>query len=69
MAKSSLRNRLKEARAKLGMTQAELAELTGVTRKSINTIENGVYVPTTVLTLRLARALKRRVEDLFYLDE
>jgi len=60
-----LNNRLKERRAELGLTQAELAEMVGVTRKTVNTIENQVFVPSTILALKLARALKMPVEDLF----
>ena len=61
-------NRLKERRAELGLTQAELAEAVGVTRKTVNTVENGVFVPSTVLALKLARALSEPVEKLFWLD-
>jgi putative transcriptional regulator len=64
-----LRNRLKEMRAALGLTQAELAVRVSVSRKTINTVENGVFVPSTILALKLATALDRRVEDLFYLVE
>ena len=60
-----LNNRLKERRAELGLTQAELAEMVGVTRKTVNTIENQVFVPSTILALKLARALKMPVEELF----
>lgn len=62
-----LGNCLKDQRARIGWTQAELAERAGVSRKTINTVENGVFVPSTTLALRLARALDRRVEDLFVL--
>jgi putative transcriptional regulator len=62
-----LRNRLREERAKRGLTQAELADLVGVSRKTINTVENGVFIPSTVLALRLAAALKTTVEGLFKL--
>jgi putative transcriptional regulator len=64
-----LANRLKERRGELGLTQAELAERCGVTRKTVNTVENGVFVPSTVLALRLARALSEPVETLFWLDD
>ena len=60
-----LANRLKERRVELGLTQAELAERVGVTRKTVNTIENQVFVPSTILALKLARALKMPVEELF----
>jgi putative transcriptional regulator len=63
-----LSNRLKERRAELGLTQAELAERCGVTRKTVNTVENGVFIPSTVLALKLARALSEQVENLFWLD-
>jgi putative transcriptional regulator len=63
-----LGNRLKERRGELGLTQAELAEQCGVTRKTVNTVENGVFVPSTVLALKLARALSEPVETLFWLD-
>jgi putative transcriptional regulator len=66
---SALGNRLKEMRARHGLTQAQLAEAVGVTRKSINTVENRVFTPSTVLALKLAAALKVSVEELFYLDE
>ena len=62
-----LGNRLHEIRAERGLTQAALAELVGVSRKTINTVENGVFTPSTLLALKLARALGRPVEDLFFL--
>ena len=63
-----LRNRLREERARRDLTQAQLAELVGVSRKTINTVENGVFVPSTVLALRLAKALRTTVEALFQLN-
>ena len=63
-----LANRLKEKRAELGLTQAELAERCGVTRKTVNTVENGVFVPSALLALKLARALGQPVEELFWLS-
>ena len=63
-----LGSRLREARTEAGLTQAELAQLVSVSRKTINTVENGVFIPSTLLALKLAQALKKRVEDLFYLD-
>jgi putative transcriptional regulator len=63
----SLGNRLKEARAGFQLTQAELAFRVGVSRKTINTIENGVFVPSTLLALVLAKALDTTVNDLFYI--
>jgi putative transcriptional regulator len=52
-----------------GLTQAELAERAGVSRKTVNTVENGVFVPSTILALSLARALGTTVEELFWLAE
>jgi len=69
VAEAALRNRLKEARSELGLTQAELAVRVSVSRKTINTVENGVFVPSTTLALKLAAALGRKVEDLFQLTE
>jgi putative transcriptional regulator len=62
-----LDNRLREERVRRGLTQAQLAESIGVSRKTINTVENGIFVPSTVLALRLARALDTTVEALFQL--
>ncbi len=69
MSEVPLLNSLKAARTAAGLTQADLAEQVGVTRKTINTVENGVFIPSTVLSLKLARALGVRVEDLFQLPE
>ena len=68
MKGETLANRLKEARAEAGLTQAELADLVGVSRKTINTVENGVFVPSTLLALKLAAALGTRVEKLFWVE-
>lgn len=59
---------MKVERARRDLTQAELADLAGVTRKSINAIETGHMVPSIILALKLARALGVKVEDLFALD-
>ena len=66
---SGLTNNLRDERARLGWTQAELAERVGVSRKTINTVENGVFVPSTILALKLAAAIGKPVEALFALDE
>ena len=60
-----LLNNLEVARKSAGLTQQQLSERAEVSRKSINAIENGVYVPSTVLALKIARTLGCRVEDLF----
>jgi putative transcriptional regulator len=64
-----LKNCLRDVRVAAGWTQAELAERVGVSRKTINTVENGVFIPSTLLALKLARALDRPVEALFTLVE
>ena len=64
-----LNNRLEELRRKAGLTQQELSEKAEVSRKSINAIENGIYVPSTVLALKIAKTLKCKVEDLFKLPD
>ena len=69
MGDPRLINRLKQTRIAAGLTQAGLAELARVSRKTINTVENGVYVPSTILSLALARALDTTVEQLFELAE
>ena len=63
-----LANRLKKKRGELGLTQAELAERCGVTRKTVNTVENGVFVPSALLAIKMARALSLPVEQLFWLE-
>jgi putative transcriptional regulator len=64
-----LANRLREVREAKGWTQAELAARIGVSRKTVNTVENGVFTPSTVVALKLARALEEPVEALFSLIE
>lgn len=68
MSTSGLGNRMKTLRAEAGLTQADLATQVGVTRKTINTVENGVFVPSALLALKIARALDRSVEDVFFLE-
>ena len=60
-------NNLEKLRKSSGLTQQDLSLAAEVSRKSINAIENGVYVPSTVLALKIARTLKCSVEDLFEL--
>jgi putative transcriptional regulator len=69
MHEQRLRNTIKTQRAKLNLTQEQLAERVKVSRKTINTIENGRFIPSTVLALQLSRALRVSVEDLFQLDD
>ncbi len=61
-------NWIKQRRVARDLTQAALAEMVGVSRKTINTIENGVFIPSTLLALKLAQALGLPVEDIFSLD-
>mgnify|MGYP006305656429 CR=1 FL=1 len=58
---------LTERRKAAGLTQSQLADIVGVSRKTINTVENRVFVPSTALALKLARALDCNVHDLFEL--
>ncbi len=62
-----LLNNLEEIRKSTGLTQQDLSESAEVSRKSINAIENGIYVPSTVLALKISKTLKCKVEDLFKL--
>lgn len=69
MTEDVLMNRLKELRARNSMTQSALAEAVGVTRKSINTVENRVFVPSALLAFKIAKALGVSVEEAFWLQE
>lgn len=62
-----LLNNLEELRKSAGLTQQELSVAAEVSRKSINAIENGIYIPSTVLALKIAKTIKCKVEDLFKL--
>ena len=64
-----LLNNLEELRKSASLTQQELSESAEVSRKSINAIENGIYVPSTVLSLKIAKTLNCSVEDLFQLPQ
>ena len=65
----TLGNHLKTLRAEAGMTQSDLAETVGVTRKTINTVENGVFTPSALLALKIAKAFNQPVEAVFYLQD
>jgi putative transcriptional regulator len=69
MNDKALYNTLKVQRAKKDLTQEQLAALVGVTRKTINTIENRKYIPSTYLALKLAEKLGVTVEELFQIDD
>lgn len=64
-----MKNHLRIARAVAGMTQADLARETGVSRQTIHAVESGKYIPSTVLALKMALALKKSVQELFELEE
>jgi len=64
-----MKNTLKVERAKQSITQAELAEKVGVSRQTINSIEIGKYVPSTLLSLKIASVFKCRVDEIFFLEE
>lgn len=61
-----LKNRLKEARAERGLSQTQLAEMVGVSRNTISSIETGQFSPTAKLALVICIALEKKFEDLFY---
>lgn len=63
-----LKNRLKEARAEKKLSQAQLAEIVGVSRNTISSIETGQFNPTAKLALVLCIALEKKFEDLFYFE-
>ena len=63
----TLTNRLTEARAEKGLSQAQLAELVGVSRNTISSLETGQFQPTAKLALILCTALERKFEELFYI--
>ena len=63
-----LKNRLKDARIQNGLSQSQLAEMVGVSRNTISSIETGQFNPTAKLALVLCIALDRKFEDLFYFE-
>ena len=67
--KSKMKNRLKVARAEINISQEQLANMVGVTRQTIGSIETGQYCPTAKLALILSKCLQKKFEDLFYLEE
>ena len=69
MNKKGLRNQIKVYRAMKDWTQEDLARQVGVTRKTINTIENAKFVPSAILAIRIARAFGASVEELFQIED
>lgn len=64
-----MKNNIRVERAIKNITQADLADLVGVSRQTINTIESNKYVPSTVLALKIARIFGKPVEEVFILEE
>ena len=69
MSEQVLKNNIKLERARNNMTQADLALKVGVSRKTINTIETGRFIPTTITAIKIARAFNLTVEEVFVLEE
>lgn len=66
----TMANRVRELRAaRDGMTQQDLADEVGVTRQTIVALEGGAYTPSLALALRIARVFRKKVDDVFWLDE
>ena len=63
-----MKNNIRVQRAILNITQAQLAERVGVSRQTINTIETGKYIPSTVLAMKLAKTFKATVEEVSLLE-
>lgn len=63
-----MKNRIRVERAEVRMTQQELADRCGVSRQTINAIEAGKFIPSTVLALKIARTFQKTVEELFTLE-
>lgn len=64
-----MKNNIKVQRAIKNITQAELADLINVSRQTINTMESGKYVPSTVLALKMAKIFQKTVDEIFELEE
>lgn len=64
-----MKNNIRVARAEVRMTQQQLADAVEVSRQTINAIESGKFVPSTVLALKIARTFEKRVEEIFSLEE
>ena len=64
-----MKNRIRVARAEVRMTQQQLADAIAVSRQTINAIESGKFVPSTVLALKMAQIFEKPVEEIFMLDD
>jgi putative transcriptional regulator len=64
-----MKNTLKVERAKLNITQQDLADKVGVSRQTINSIESEKYVPSTLLAIKISEIFKTTVNEIFTLDD
>ena len=64
-----MNNKIRVARAEVRMTQQQLADAAGVSRQTINAIESGKFVPSTVLALKMVRIFGKQVEEIFQLED
>ena len=64
-----MNNKIRVARAEVRMTQQQLADAAGVSRQTINAIESGKFVPSTVLALKLAKIFSKPIEEIFQLED
>jgi putative transcriptional regulator len=64
-----MENKIRVARAERRLTQQQLADQTGVSRQTINAIESGKFVPSTIVAMKIARVFERPVEEIFLLEE
>lgn len=64
-----MKNKIRVARAEKGMTQQQLADAAGVSRQTINAIESGKFVPSTVLAIKMAQIFEKSVEEIFQLED
>ena len=64
-----MKNKIRVARAEVRMTQQQLADAVCVSRQTINAIESGKFVPSTVLALKIARTFEKSVEEIFSLED
>ena len=64
-----MKNRIRVVRAEVRMTQQQLADAVGVSRQTVNAVESGKFVPSTVLALKMARFFNKNVEEIFQLED
>ena len=64
-----MKNRISVERAEVRMTQQQLADAVGVSRQTVNAVETGKFVPSTLLALKIARTFRKPVEAIFALEE